>query len=93
VVYKSRFSKRINITIEPDFLNKVDAAAKHYDAPRSVIIRLALHDWLDKHAVPEKPKIQNVAKDFKKLADKYPKINPNDHELLKFLDDYHNNRL
>ena len=39
-------------TISPELLSRVNRAESHYGASRSVIIRLALHDWLEKHPVP-----------------------------------------
>jgi metal-responsive CopG/Arc/MetJ family transcriptional regulator len=86
-----RYSKRINVTIEPALLTQVDEAAAHYSIARSVIIRLALHDWLGSYS---KPKVEPEPEvDYEALAKKYPKVHPGDTELLKFFDDRDNNRL
>ncbi|MDB5170831.1 MAG: hypothetical protein JWO35_525 [Candidatus Saccharibacteria bacterium] len=53
---KHRLSRRIDITIAPDLLRRVDREAKARSLSRSRVIRDALFDWLATHKSARAPK-------------------------------------
>lgn len=40
--------QRVMLTLPQDLLTEVDAAARHLGKKRSQVVRLALHDWLQR---------------------------------------------
>lgn len=84
---KSRFSQRIDITIAPELLRKVDASAAQYHSSRSAVIRWALHEWLERHparnAQVNSNKV-NTGQSFHSLIG--PDMSPD--ELLTALEEY-----
>jgi hypothetical protein len=87
---KFRFSKRIDITIEPTLLQEVDIYAGLYHTSRSAIIRWALHDWLEQYGVKsEQPEVA-INKPINKQQSFHDLIKPgmSPDELLALLKEY-----
>ncbi len=85
---KRRLNKRIDITIPPDLLGRVDRSVAHYSSSRSDIILWALHEWLERHPFKAE-QIKNeentvTKKSFHELI--RPGMRPD--ELLDTLKDY-----
>jgi metal-responsive CopG/Arc/MetJ family transcriptional regulator len=87
----SNRSKTISLTLPELLLAQIDQLAKRDYSTRSGIIRRATMKYVRESDLDEsKPKPQ---RDYGELAKKYPHIDPNDRQLLAFLDDFDNDRL
>jgi metal-responsive CopG/Arc/MetJ family transcriptional regulator len=93
---KHRFSKHIDITIDPNLLREVDAGAGHYHASRSAIIRWALQEWLDQHKPPMNQPIEKKSTNSEVSFHTLINTDMNPDKLLDTLQEYEagrNNRV
>jgi metal-responsive CopG/Arc/MetJ family transcriptional regulator len=89
-----RFTKRINITISPSLLKRLDAATSNAGATRSGLIHEAIYDWLEKHAVKSQPGKQSsnhsgtIYEPEKYAFNHYVKRGMTADQLLQTLEEY-----
>jgi metal-responsive CopG/Arc/MetJ family transcriptional regulator len=87
-----RLSLRINITLPPDLLRRLDIVVDQHDSSRSALIRRSLYEWLERQPphldqIPAR-KSTSIAIDIEKPFKDHIKPGMSADELLDALEDY-----
>ncbi|MDB5164382.1 MAG: hypothetical protein JWL89_8 [Candidatus Saccharibacteria bacterium] len=83
--------QRITISVPQQLLARIDATAKKELTSRSDIMRRALLLYCRENSIPAVDTVPKTDvledEDFSEILAKYPTVNPNDRQLLKFYRD------